>query len=86
MEKPAIVIAFFIIVAIIIFLGMNLWRYNWKNGELKTRVLFMLWAVFKLCHIISMYEGKTHGWYMLASLFAILMILMRHYIKKPQPE
>lgn len=84
MEKPALAIAFLIICCIIIFLGINLWKYNWKNGELKTRIAFMAWAVFKLCHIISMYEGATHGWYLLLSLGAILWILARHYVRKPE--
>lgn len=84
MEKPALIIAFFLIIGIIFFLLINLIKYNWKNGELKTRIAFMLWAVFKLMHIVSMYNGHTHGWYMLLSLGAILWILARHYLKKPE--
>ena len=84
MERPALLIAFIIIVAIIIFLLINLIKYNWKNGELKTRIAFMAWALFKLAHVISMSYGHTHGWYMLLSLAAILWILMRHYLKKPE--
>lgn len=84
MERPAILIASVIIITIIVFLLINLWKYNWKNGELKTRIAFMLWAVFKALHIRAMYLHETHGWWMLLSLGAILWILARHYLRKPE--
>lgn len=81
MERPAIIIACFIMCAIIILLLINMIKYNWKNGEFKVRAALMLWAVFKLLHIISMYYHKTHGWWMLLSLGAMLWVLIRHYLK-----
>lgn len=83
--KPALVIAFFIMISIIILLLVNLIRYNWKNGELKVRIFFMLWAIFKVVHIISMWRGEHHGWWLLASLSCILamIFIIRNKIHKP---
>ncbi len=80
--EPGYIISIFIVCAALIFFTINLVRYNWKNGELKTRIALQVWGWFKLFHIVAMHNGQTHGVFLMISLFAILYIVVYNFAFK----
>lgn len=72
-----------ILAAMIIFMSINIFKYNWKNGELKVRIAIMLFLILMARHLYSVHDGFVHGWYLSASLASFGWIMLRHYIKKP---
>lgn len=82
---PAYLASFIVLISTMCFLLINLIRYSYHNGELKTRIALQIWGWFKAIHIIAVVKWHhTHGMFLFVSLCAILYIVMRNYIKKPK--
>lgn len=82
--EPGYLISLFIVISALIFFTINLIKYNWRNGELKTRIALQVWAWFKLFHIIATYNGYQHYVFLTISLFAILYIVVTNFaFKRP---
>ena len=78
---PAYLISFVILVSVMIFLLINIIRYNWKNGELKTRIALQIWGWAKVIHILFVAHGDSNGIFLMSSLAAMLYIVSRSYFK-----
>lgn len=82
--EPGYIISLLIVVSALLFFLINLVKYNWKNGEFKTRIALQIWGWFKVFHIVATHNGQTHGIYLMISLFAILYIVIHNFaFKKP---
>lgn len=81
---PAYLVSFLVLVACMLFLTLNLLKYNWKNGEFKTRVALQVWGWAKIFHIWFIIHGHPDwippGTLLMISLSAILYIVIRHYV------
>lgn len=82
--EPGYIVSIFIVTSALILFTINLVKYNWKNGELKTRIALQVWGWFKLLHIVSTYNGYKHYLFLTISLMAILYIVIQNFaFKKP---
>lgn len=80
--QPGILLSLLLISSILIFLTINMVKYNWKNGEFVTRVALhvMMWSFF--IHVILVHAGHRHGVFFLTGLIAFLFILLKDYLNK----
>lgn len=79
-------VALFTVVSIMIFLLINLTKYNWKNGELKTRIGLQVFGWCIVAHIVTVQHGHQHMIFFDIALLAFLYVVMRNFLKKPEHD